>query len=283
VIHTMSLIEILQEHLAAEDLQLPVFPLVALQLQEMLSSEDADLLDIASRIASDQVLASQFLRVANSAFFSGLSKVATIQDAIMRLGTRQSIDLILLITQRQQYNSKDKFLAPYVEALWKHAASTAAGCKWAAERLGYPSIAQEAFLAGLLHDIGNLFLLRVLENAHASGKHDIDLSKPVLAEVLDSMHTVQGALLLKRWNLPELYCEIVRTHHDPVVEKGSIILNIVRLVDMACHKLGIGLIEDPDIVLAATADAQTLGVSELMAAQLEIMLEDFAASGGMVV
>ncbi len=271
---TESLMEILQEHLASEQLELPVFPPLALQLQEMLSRDDADIAKVSARIAEDQVLASQLLRAANSAFFSGLSKVTTIRDSIMRLGSKQAINLIFLATQHQQYKSMDRSMEGYLRKLWTHASSCATGGKWLAEKLGYSSIAQEAFLGGLFHDIGNLFLLKVLENIRKTRKGDFDLSAPILTEVLESMHTTQGALLLQRWNIPEIYCDVVRLHHDEQINTGNTMLVIVRLVDQACHKLGIGLHHNPAIVLAATPEAQILEVSELLAAQLEIMLED---------
>jgi HD-like signal output (HDOD) protein len=269
-----SLVDILQEHLASEQLQLPIFPPLALQLQDMLSQEHANLNQIAAKVLEDQALASQLLRVANSAFFAGLNKVSTIKDAILRLGSRQVINLIIMFTQQQQYRSSDKFLSPYMSSLWKHASSCALGAKWLADKAGYSSLIPEAFLAGLLHDIGKLFLLQVIETIHTSGKYNLNLSKAVVAEVLESMHTSQGALLLQQWNLPELYCEVACQHHQEDYNTNNVILTIVRLVNLACHKLGIGMHHDPSLVLAATAEAQTLGTPELLLAELEIMLED---------
>jgi HD-like signal output (HDOD) protein len=182
-----------------------------------------------------------------------------------------------MITQREQYQSTDKFLRPYLDLLWKHAVSCGLGSKWLAERLGYGQLAEEAFMAGLLHDIGNLLLLKALEQVNTSGNHDLNLSKPVLFEVLDNMHTAQGSMLLRRWNLPDIYCEVVARHHDEDFNANDTILATVRLVDLACHKLGIGLHEDPAIVLAATREGEALGISELLAAELEIMLEDSVA------
>ena len=274
---TMSLIEILNEQLESEQLQLPVFPNLATELQRMLASENANIDKISAKIAGDQVLASQLLRVANSAFFNGLNKVSRIRDSIMRLGSRQVTSLIFMITQQEQYNSKDKSLRPYLDLLWRHATSCAVGSKWLVERLGHGTLAEEAFIAGLLHDIGNLLLLKVLENINGSGEHNLELSKPVLSEVLDQMHTAQGALLLQRWNLPDIYCEVVAKHHQEDFNSNDTILATVRLVDLACHKLGIGLHEDPTVVLAATREGEALGVSELLAAELEIMIEDATA------
>ena len=275
---TVSLIEMLNEHLESDQLQLPVFPRLAMEIQTLFASENANIEKISTKIAADQVLASQLLRVANSAFFSGLNKVSRIRDSITRLGSLQVTNLVFMITQQEQYKSTDKFLHPYLDLLWKHASSCAVGSKWLAERLGYTPLAEEAFLAGLLHDIGNLLLLKVLEHINSSQNHDLELSKPVLFEVLDHMHTAQGASLLRRWNLPDIYCEVVAKHHQEDFNASDTILAIVRLVDLACHKLGIGLHEEPAVILAATREGEALGISEFLAAELEIMLEDSVAS-----
>jgi HD-like signal output (HDOD) protein len=217
------------------------------------------------------------LRFANSAFFSGLSKVSTIKDSILRLGTRQVTNIVLLTTQHRQYGSTDKLIQPYLTILWKHAACCAKGSNWLAHRLGYRTLAQESFLAGLMHDIGHLFLLKVLEDLRTTTKGELDLSPTVLNEILNNMHTTHGGKLMESWNLPVEYCEIVRHHHDETFDGNNKLLAIVRLVNQACHKIGIGLHPDASLTLAATAEAQTLEVSDLLAAELEIMLEDTAA------
>jgi len=76
---------------------------------------------------------------------------------------------------------------------------------------------------------------------------------------------------------PGTYCDVARDHHKEDYDPNNTVLTMVRLVNLACHKLGIGLQHDPSLVLAATAEAQTLETSELLLAELEIMLEDAIA------
>lgn len=271
-----SLIDIVDAKLNSEDLRLPVFPPLAVQLQQMLSADEVQIEAVSAKVSEDQAVASQLLRCANSAFFSGLSKVSTIRDSIMRLGTRQVTNVVLMATQQREYASDDSLIQPYMKSLWKHAASCANGCNWLAQRLGYRSIAQEAFLAGLMHDIGNLFLLKVLSDLR-SKERELDLSKTVLNEILQNMHSTHGAKLMQSWNLPGEYVEVVRLHHDETFDANNKLLAIVRLVNQACHKLGLGLQQEPTLTLAATAEAQALEVSDLLSAELEIMLEDTAS------
>src|SRR5438309_30972 len=211
--------------------------------------------------------------MANAACCGGLSKVTTIRDAIVRLGAKQVTKVVTVVTQSQQYRTKDEIMAAYMQTLWKHSLGCALGTKWFAEKTGYKELAQEGLLAGLLHDIGQLFLLKALEDMQAS-EPEFALSKPVIVEVLQHMHVEQGTMLMQHWNIPELYGEIVRQHHLETYDTNNTLLLMVRLVDMACKKVGIGLHHDPSIVLATTAEAQTLGAKEVVLAELEIMLED---------
>jgi HD-like signal output (HDOD) protein len=268
-----SLVDIIHERVSANTLQLPVFHHVALKLMHILSREDFSIAQVAQMILEDQALASHVLRMANSAFFGGLSQVTTIRDAIVRLGVRQVTNIVTVVTQSQQYRAKDKTIAAYMPTIWAQALGSALGSKWLAEKIGYKELAQEALLAGLLHDIGQLFLLKVLEDVQAS-EPQFRLSKPVILEVLQHMHVEQGAMLMQHWNIPELYVEIVRQHHDETYDTNNTLLLIVRLVDIACKKVGIGVSHDPSLVLATTSEAQALGAKEVVLAELEIMLED---------
>jgi HD-like signal output (HDOD) protein len=268
-----SLVDLIHERVSSQVLQLPVFHHVALKLMNVLAKEDYSIAQVAQMILEDQALSSHVLRMANSAFFGGLSKVTTIRDAIVRLGARQVTNIVTVVTQSQQYCTKDKTMAAYMQPLWKHALGCALGTKWFAEKMGYKELAHEGLLAGLLHDIGQLFLLKILEDVQVS-ELQISLSKPVMLDVLQHMHVEQGAILMQHWNIPELYDEIVRQHHHETYDTSNTLLLMVRLVDMACKKAGIGLHHDPSIVLATTAEAQALDAKEVVLAELEIMLED---------
>ena len=263
----------MHERISSQTLQLPVFHPVALKLMNLLAKEDYSIAQVAQMIIEDQALSSHVLRMANSAFFGGLSKVTTIRDAIVRLGARQVTNVVTVVTQSQQYRTKDRTMAGYMQTLWKHALGCALGTKWFAEKTGYKELAQEGLLAGLLHDIGQLFLLKVLADVQAS-EPELALPKSVIVEVLQHMHVEQGTMLMQHWNIPELYGEIVRQHHAETYDTHNTLLLMVRLVDMACKKVGIGLHHDPSMVLAATAEAQALDVKEVVLAELQIMLED---------
>src|SRR5262245_37427521 len=98
-----SLVEIIHERINSQALQLPVFHHVALKLMPVLAKEDYSISQVAQMIIEDQALSSHVLRMANSAFFGGLSKITTIRNAIVRLGAKQVMDIVTVVTQSQQY------------------------------------------------------------------------------------------------------------------------------------------------------------------------------------
>src|SRR5262245_50127152 len=132
-----SLVDILHERVSSKALQLPVFHPVALKLMNVLAQDDYSITQVAQMIIEDQALSSHVLRMANSAFFGGLSKVITIRDAIVRLGARQVTNVVTVVTQSQQYRAKDKTMAAYMQTLWQHSLGCALGTKWFADKTGY--------------------------------------------------------------------------------------------------------------------------------------------------
>jgi len=283
--HQHSLHESIIRAFASNQLQLPAFPAVAMKLQQALQDPKTRVTDLEAMIVGDQALASQILRAANSSLYQGLQHITTIQKAIIRLGVRQVATLAMALSQRGLYLLHNPLLNHYLEKLWQHAFASAMGSQWLARRCGYPSQADNAFLAGLLHNIGQLVILRVMDELHVGRNPDEDdLPETLLHEILNSnVHNAQGYVLMKRWNVPEEYCTVARDHHKEPYDSTQLLLLIVRLVDQACEKLGIGLHQgDAQISLAATQEAQTLGLKEVMLAEMEILLEDGVTMAGQI-
>lgn len=278
-----SIHELIIEAVAAQDVQLPVFNPVALHLQRALRDENVTIAAIEGMIIEDQALASRILRVANAAFYAGLQNITTIRKAIVRLGFQQVASLAMTAAQQQFYQTISKAFRAYQEKLWQHAFASATGCKWLAERCGYRSEAETAFLAGLLHNIGQLALLKIIEDLRVAHTMTTDLPETLILEILDSeMHTTQGYLLATQWNLPDEYGMVIRDHHQGHGDDHNLLLLLVRLMDQACEKIGIGLHSDPYIALAALPEAQALGLSEVTLAELEILLEDSMTKAGQI-
>jgi len=272
---TRPFVEVIKEQLELESLNLPMFHPIALKLQAVLAAKDFTIEQVVALIIKDQALTSQILRLANSAFFTGLAKVTTITEAVVRLGAREIASIAMLASQQNSYNSFSiPELKSHSQALWRHAIGCAIGTRWLAEHTGYKHLAQEAFIAGLLHDIGCLLILKVLEGILVADPEVKGVSRELTNEIIVAMHNESGYQLMQKWNLPEIYCTIVRDHHQEQADTNSVLLSLVRVVDNACRKLGLGCAPEPNLMLAATAEAQGMGIKEIMLAELEILIED---------
>jgi HD-like signal output (HDOD) protein len=274
-----SFIEIVDNLIASSKVRLPVFNLTAARLQQEIGKEEPDPRQIEKLIVSDQALTAEVLRFSNSSFYKGLTQVATVRNAVVRLGVNEVANIVMTVTHESQFVSKDPFLHGVMRQLWRHALGTAVGAHWLARHCGLHGIAHETFFAGLLHDVGKLFILTVIDELMHSGRHKLNPSAALLMEAMDHLHTGHGYTLMQHWNLPEKYAQVARDHHQDPVDSENYLALTVRLANKACNKLGIGLRHDPGLVLIATAEANELHLSELDIAKMEIMLEDSQVFG----
>lgn len=272
------LLQLIEEHLAADLHDLPVFHSVAVRLQQMLARRDFRIDGVIALIGEDQSLAGQVLKLANSSFYSGLSKVGTIKDAVVRLGGHEIANLAMVASQAPCHRADNSLINGYMQGLWSHALACAVGARWLARKAGFTGLAGEAFMGGLLHDIGKLALLRIMDDIHRNRESGTPFSDTLVREVLDRMHESVGQRLLHSWSLPECYCNVAVNHHRPDFDGNDILLVIVRLANLACDKVGRSLTPHPGIALISAPEAQCLGANEIMLAELEIVAED-AGSG----
>lgn len=269
-----SLLELIEERIASGRVELPPANRVAQQLQDVTADPEFDMKKVVELIGADQALTADILRAANSAYYGGLSEITTVHDATVRLGAPEVVRLAVLAAEKSQYEVRDAALEAFIPDLWRHAAATALGARWLARKLAFDDLEHEAFIGGLLHDVGNLLLVRVIDDIATSGELEIALSRPLVAEILDSGHTRHGHLLAEHWNLPEAYRAIVRDHHDDDLAGAGTLINLVALADKAAVQQGIGLEHDPALRLDATEEAHALGATDIVLAELAILLED---------
>ncbi|MBU2500296.1 HDOD domain-containing protein [bacterium] len=273
----VSLLQMVENRIASGSVTLPPCHEVAGRLQEITSDPDFKLDDVVDLIVRDAALTTGVLRAANSAYFGGLSAITTIRDAAVRLGAPEVLRLALLASEKERYRVRSPQLESYMEPMWRHSLLVATGSRWLAAKLGYSDMQNQAFIGGLLHDVGGLLLIKALDDLLAAGEAPAEPAPELVTEIINSAHARLGYELVAGWDIPEIYCEVVRDHHETDKSAGSTLLNVVALADKACWLLEVGLESDPSIVLTSTEEAFTLGADDLLLAQLQVMLEDHLA------
>jgi HD-like signal output (HDOD) protein len=258
-----SFLDTLKEHVVSGEAQLPAFDRTGLAIQEEMAKSDPDMQVIEKHILRDPSLASQLLKMANSSFYRGMQEVTTVRNAIVRLGLSEVSNLVTMLTQKKSFSTEDPYISRYMDELWVHSVACALGAKWIAKECRLPSRTNEAFFAGLLHDIGKAFLLLAISDLKKAGKISANLPHTFIEEAMDSLHATLGAQLLKMWNLPE------------VMQDRDTILLMVSLANKVLAKAGIGITHTPDIDLATSQEAIQLDLSEIKVAELELTVEDY--------
>jgi len=196
--------------------QLPALPRVYSRLREVIVREDATAEEVAQVIAADPAVTAKVLHVVNSAFFRHARPISRIEQAVVHLGFNAIRNLALSAEVFCAWREVQVPQGFEPEKLQKHARNVAAGARALAEKCAW---ADDALLAGLLHDIGYWVLLqqcpedvgRAVELAEERGIALCDAER----EVLDATHAEVGAYLLGLWGLPYPILEAVAFHHDP--------------------------------------------------------------------
>ena len=160
-----------------------------------------------------------------------------------------------------------------MQKLWEHSLGTAMASRWLSSRMNLRDKAETLFMGGLLHDIGKLVLLKICEEVENSkGKSQGKVSSSLVGEIFESMHTTVGAALLEKQKLPGVYCTMAQNHHleDDDADEA---MDILRTANLLCHKIGIGLTHDPELIITGTTSAERLGLTDIDIAELEVSLE----------
>jgi putative nucleotidyltransferase with HDIG domain len=197
--------------------QLPAIPAVYARLNTLLSCEDASLEDVAAVVASDSGVAAKVLQVVNSAFFRLPRRITKIGHAISHLGFTAIRNLVLSAEIFSLWPSSCVPGAVEPEKLQAHTQTIAAAAYALASRLPW---ADDALLAGLLHDIGYWILLQqcpseMCQALDMSRAERIPLHESEI-RVFGTSHAEIGAYLLGLWGFPYTIVEAVAFHHSPL-------------------------------------------------------------------
>jgi putative nucleotidyltransferase with HDIG domain len=172
-------------------------------------------------------------------------------------------------SQAALHASENPVVNEVMRHLWLHSHACALGCRSLAISSDHRALADQAYLAGLLHDIGKLYLLKAMERIWQAREIELDLDLETLLDVFSDMHVEQGVRIMNHWDIPPLYCSIVAHHHADIFDASDILLAIVRLVNFNSMQYNLNLyprlVQTPD----ANSEIQALQVDENALVTLE--------------
>jgi HD-like signal output (HDOD) protein len=252
-------------------------PQVSTQILEASKDPDVSLKNYADIIAHDQVIAAKVVRIANSSFFRGLNEITSLAEAIKRLGFRNVANAAMAIGLKKVFRTEQRSYRALMESLWTHATQSAVTCREIARAARLPG-ADQYFLLGLVHDIGRVYIVLILDKLAATDERFTALPEQLLDEVQGQLQNRVGAGLLEEWAFPSVLVEAVRNQGASQEGEGRDVgVDLIQTNELVIRKLGFGgLPPDDSQVLSAKPCVQALRLDDLHIAKLLVDLEDKA-------
>jgi len=224
--------------------QLATLPEVLSQILKIADDPESPLDDLAKVILKDISLTARILSVANSSRHGRDSEVSSIRDAIMVLGSRTVKAIALSVSVVNVINRLDTQVN--LQTYWKHSLEVAMISELIASRVGLKE-KEEAYIAGIFHDIGILSLDACFPREYARVWKDAQKGGSILdleESIFGTNHCRVGSYLLSKWNLPEIFSHAISRHHDAFKSEepvnDQIIPQIINLAEgLAKYRLDI--------------------------------------------
>lgn len=215
-------------------------PEICVRVNEMTENPRYSAMDIGKVIGHDAGLVARLLKIVNSAFYNNVSRIDTISRAITVIGVRDLRDLILATSAIRTFTNVPSTLMD-MDSFWRHSVATAAVAKILASHCRVLH-AERLFVAGLLHDIGQLVLcIKIPELMRVVLFRARDVSLPDYRaehEVFGFDHGKVGCELMRLWRLPDSMQEIAEFHHTPgAAQKFSLETAIVHLAGVIANQV----------------------------------------------
>ncbi|UCF33747.1 MAG: HDOD domain-containing protein [Phycisphaerales bacterium] len=227
---------LIASHFDGHDLTLPSIPRVAERVLSRLGSAYCDFAEVATDIAEDQVLAAETLRMANSPFYRGQEKFTALLPAVTRLGIRPLRALMMQHSIRSATTGHRKVDQELAGIVWRRSLASSI------VMMGLSAFTkvdeEDAFMIGLLHDIGNVVVLRIVSGQELMTKEPIDLE--AFEYLCYECQQEFGELIATEWKLPEKLQSLITDHHDHPPDDDPLRTERLQLIltDMILEMIG---------------------------------------------
>ncbi len=228
---------------------IPTLPSIATTIMEKTLDAKVNARQIAQMVEKDQGLAIKVLKVANSPFYRRIKEISTIRGAVVLLGFNVLKSIVLSISVINLFNEKEKRVLDFYK-FWQHSIACAVCAKSIANKV-LPSFAEDAFIAGLLHDLGKVVSDQLIctKGEYAQVLDVMDRANSDIINVEQNIvgidHATLGRYLMEKWNLPSLLSKTIAYHHsiDEITDDDSTkkLCSIIHVADIITNHLGLGL------------------------------------------
>lgn len=263
--------------LIESNLEIPTIPVVASKALRAMQDENVTARDLATILQEDPGLTARILKVANSALYALPREIKSLAQAAMVMGFDGLKNLVISAACRgiyKRYGDRER-------SLWIHAIA----CATAAQEIAKAAnvAADEAFVAGLMHDVGRVVMNNGARDKLAAADKLAEkegLTSPEAEQKLFGFtHTDVGGLLVSRWALSDSLEHAVFFHHDlelveSLAPQSKALVNIVHLANRICHVVGAGCDPEDGVELEYEDSAVDLGVDAGALAEIVVSVRD---------
>lgn len=225
-----------------QEMELASLPNIFFQISESLKNPRSSAAYVAEVISKDVALSAKLLKMVNTPFYGFPSKIDTLSRAVTIVGTNQLTNLALGVSVITAFeNIPEEFFT--LKEFWMHSVTCGIVARLLAGKAGLPGD-EKFFVAGLLHDVGRLVMLKNHPQASTDVLRPAKIGRRALIDVERSVwgctHADIGGRILKAWRLPAFLEVLIHHHHNPMEASMPSEASIVHMADFITHGLGIG-------------------------------------------
>lgn len=225
-----------------QEIELASLPNIFFQISESLKNPRSSAAYVAEVISKDVALSAKLLKMVNTPFYGFPSKIDTLSRAVTIVGTNQLTNLALGVSVISAFSDiPEEFFT--LKEFWLHSVTVGIVARLLAGQIGLPGD-EKFFVAGLLHDIGRLVMLKNHPKASTDVLRPAKVGRRALISVERSVwgctHSEIGGRILKAWRLPAFLEVLVHFHHHPMEASMVKEAAVIHLADFIVHALGIG-------------------------------------------
>jgi HD-like signal output (HDOD) protein len=211
---TAEVSRVLDLMLEEPDIKLPILPQVANEVRKLVSQENVSFERLSEVVALEPTMSARILEVANSPLYAGRETTRNLQQAVSRIGLRETRNILSAISAENLFKVSDRRMALLLTKLWMHSLACAYSNEIMAKDL-YIAESGDYFMLGLLHDVGKLLILQLIQQGFERkiwNKRTI--TDELLDEILTTRHNRLGARLIQKWGYDKVFEDVVYLHDD---------------------------------------------------------------------
>ena len=220
---------------------LPTLPAILVKLLAACDAENTPMADIAALISKDPVVSCKVLQLVNSAYYGFRSSFSNIEQAVVYLGANTIKNLAVTMSVHQVFGHESftRLKKFNINVFWYHSLMCATLARRIAQKIGFANI-DEAYLAGLLHDIGKLILVATFPVEHETILAKTKERQNTLwaeKQLLGVTHGETGGWLMQKWRLNSMLADAIHYHHEPAekIKEAFPLVRIIYTANLLCQ------------------------------------------------